>query len=200
VSGPSLILRELDELVLARRVHGDARPDVARGFPLARRHIHVAEARCRRQSEREELVVGREILLAQALDILRELVRSGVRPPRLAQREAVAEQGTDSGFLQRLDGGIGVRRRLLDVRPIDDRGNAGIERAQRADEIADIDVVRAIVRAVLAENEAKIVAQRAVRDQVADRAFPHVAVAVNKARHHDHLGCINHFRSGRCEI
>src|SRR3990172_8198650 len=134
-------LGHFHQLVLAGCVHPYARTNLTRRAPLARSNVYVAEAGGGGERQREELVLGGKILLAQAFDVLRELMMTRIHPPWLAEREAVTEHRADAGFLQRFDGCVGVRGRLLDMRPVHDRGDAGVERAQRADKIADIDVV-----------------------------------------------------------
>ncbi len=99
-------------------------------------------------------------------------------------------------FGQTLDQGIAVLRRIGDLRQVGDGGDAGIERAQRADQIADIGVFRTVVIGGGAGNIAEIVREHAVGQHVAQRALIEVMVRVDEAGQDDHARRVDHGRVG----
>ena len=84
------------------------------------------------------------------------------------------------------DQGVAVLGRIGDLRQVGDRGDAGIERAQRTGQVADIGVLGTIVIGRGAGNVAEIVREHAVRQHVAQRALIEMMVRVDEARQHDH--------------
>jgi hypothetical protein len=90
--------------------------------------------------------------------------------------------------------GVAVLRRVGDLREISDRGDAGVERAQRADQIADIGILGPVVIGGGAGNVAEIVGEQPVRQNVAQRALVTVMVRIDEPRQHDHVGGIDHGR------
>ena len=125
-----------------------------------------------------------------------------VVPPALAGDlgAAIAEHRTDAAVAQGLDGGVGVLRRVLNVRPIEYGRHTGVERTQRGDQIAGVHVLRATQGAEAAQNCLEVVAQRAVGQRVAKHAFPEVPMRIDEARHHDRVGGVDHLRIGRRQI
>ena len=91
-------------------VHADQDPELTRERPVVLRHVEVRVAGlARRHREREQAVVGGEVRLADAADVLRVL-ELAERPPLAAGRHAVRVDGADPGVLQALDRGVGVVR------------------------------------------------------------------------------------------
>jgi hypothetical protein len=72
------------------------------------------------------------------------------------------------------------------MRPVEDGRDPGIERAQRAHEIADARVFGPHYRACRSGDVAAVVRQQAVGQDAAKRALPHVPVRVDESRHDDH--------------
>ena len=121
---------------------GDAGADVARGLEL--RQGRFGRAAKGRQIERDELVVAGEILLAQPRDVAGIFGGRDLHDPAgLVLAGAIGEHRPHARVLQSLDAGVGVRGRILDVRPVEHAGHAGVDRAERADVVGGIDVVRA---------------------------------------------------------
>src|SRR5271169_6899774 len=111
--------------------------------------------------------------------------------PEKGHRGAVGEYRANARFLKRIDGGIGMRRRIDDVAPIKQRCNAGIDLIERSDEIADVDILRRVKADDLANQHAKIVVECPVRGNAPERGLPEVDVTVYKARHGDHAAAVD---------
>ena len=103
----------------------------------------------------------------------------------------------DAEFLEALDQGIAVLRRVGDLRQVGDRGDAGIDRAQCTDQIADIGVFRPVMIGGRAGDVAEIIGQQPVRQHVAQRALIEVMMRVDEAGQHDHARRVDHARLGR---
>ena len=115
-------------------------------------------------------------------------------------RRAIGKHRAHAGFLQALDRSVGVLGRILDVRPVEHAGDAGVDRAERAEQVGGIDVVRHHLGAERALHDVAIVLQRAVRQHVAQEALPHVPVGIDEARHHDRLRGVDHLGIGRADV
>ena len=102
----------------------------------------------------------------------------------------------DAGIRETFDQGVAVLGRIGDLRQVGDRGDAGIERAQCTDQVADIGVFRTIVIGGGAGNVAEIVCEHAVRQYVAQCTLIEVVVRVDKAGQHDHARRVDYGRLG----
>ena len=160
----------------------DAQAEPAREQPLL-----LVDRGAERQ--RHQLVGRGEMLLLQALDIARPF-GAGARSAR------IGVDRPDAGIRETLDQGVAVLGRIGDLRQVGDGGDAGIERAQRTDQIADIGVFGTIVIGGGAGNVAEIVREHAVRQHVAQRALIEMMVRVDEARQHDHARRVDHGRVG----
>ena len=109
-----------------------------------------------------------------------------VGPPLGADRDAVRVDGADAGFGQAADRRVGVLRRVVDVRPVEQRRDAGVERLERADQVRDVDVLGAVLDADVVEHPGEVLVERAAREDAAHRRLPRVPVGVDEARHDDH--------------
>jgi hypothetical protein len=67
-------------------------------------------------------------------------------------------------------------------------------RAERTDQIADVDVLGTDHAAHGAQDVAHVVVEQTVGQAVADCALPHVPVRVDEPRHHDHVRGVDHLR------
>ena len=114
--------------------------------------------------------------------------------------EAVGEDRPDAGLLKALDRGVGVSRRVHDVRPVDEGRDARVDALEGAPEVGREDVVGPIVRAELVEDRAEVGDQRVVRGARPDRRLPRVAVAVDEARDHDVAGGVDDLRAVRGQV
>ena len=68
-------------------------------------------------------------------------------PGNAAGAFEIAEHGAAAGIDQRLDGGIGVLRRVMDLRNVVDGRDAVVELREPAEQFADVDVLRPVVAA-----------------------------------------------------
>jgi hypothetical protein len=83
-------------------------------------------------------------------------------------------------------------RRVHDVRPIEHRGDAGIERSERAEQVADVDVLRSIMEAEGAEHQLDVDREIALRDQRSGQRLPGVAVGIDQAWHRELVSGIDY--------
>ena len=172
-------------------VRGDARVRLTRELPVVARDLEVGELGTgRRERERDHLVLRREVLGGGPHEPAR-LAFLPLAPPR----EPIGEHRTQAGVVERLDHGVGVRRRALDVRPVEQRRDPGVDRAERRDEVADVGVLGSERRRELVQHVrdvARPTLERDVGADVAQQAFPDVTVGVDEPGHHDHAGGVDH--------
>ena len=172
-------------------VHADRDPELARERPVVLRDVEVRVAGlARRHREREQAVVGGEVGVADAADVL-GVLELAERPPLAAGRHAVRVDGADARVLEALDSRVGVVGRVADVRPVEQRRDARVERLERAGVVADVDVLWAVVPADTAEHHREVVVERAGREDATDRRLPRVAVRVDEPRHDDHAARVD---------
>jgi hypothetical protein len=162
-----------DAAIAADHVGEDAQPELARQQPLL-----LVDAGAER--ERHQLVGRGEMLLLQPLRIARPL---GVR----AGAARIGVDRPNAGILEALDQGIAVLGRVGYLREIGDGGDAGIDRAQRTDQIADVGVLDPIMVGGRAGNVAEIIGQQPVGQHIAQGALVEVMMGVDEARQHDHV-------------
>src|ERR1700730_7876195 len=112
-------------------------------------------------------------------------------PPLAANRHAVCVDGADAGLPQAADRFVRMLRRVADMRPVEERGNPGIERLERADEVGGVDVVGAVMRADVAEHLREVLIECAAWQDAANRRLPRVPVRVDEPRHDDAIGRID---------
>ena len=94
--------------------------------------------------------------------------------------------------------GVGMRGRARVVRPVVHGGDAGIGQLDQAEHHAAVEILgRVELRGRVLRRE---IAEAAVADEVASERAPHVVVRVDEARHHDHVGGVDHLGAGRGEI
>src|SRR5262245_3580723 len=94
---------------------------------------------------------------------------------------AVTENGPDPGSFERVERRRGVVGRVLDVVPVDDGGDAGVETFERAGEGAGMDVVRLVAGPDGAEDQFQVGGERDVGAHAAQAGLPGVAVRVYEA-------------------
>lgn len=109
---------------------------------------------------------------------------------------AVAEHRPDAGRAQCGDARVRVGGAELDVRPVDQRRDAGVQAFERAGERPGVDVVRAVAGRQLAEDAGQVGGERAVGEDRAERRLPGVAVRVDEARHDDAAGGVDRLGAG----
>ena len=174
-------------------------PEIAGELPVVLRDVRRRVAgRARGHRERQQLIVRLKVLFADAPDVFGMFARA-VRPPLAADRDAVRVDGADAGVGEPGDRGVGVLRRVVDVRPVEQRGDAGVERLERAHQVRDVDVLGAVLHADVVEHAGEVLVERAAREDAAHRRLPGVPVRVDEARHDDHPGGVDLFRIRRVE-
>ena len=96
-----------------------------------------------RDAERDQRSAVGERAFQQALDLATRMRHLGeVRFARLrvGLRRAMEERGADAAFLERRHAGIGMGRRRVVVRPVDEGRDAMVELVQRPGQGGDVDV------------------------------------------------------------
>ena len=106
-------------------------------------------------------------------------------------RGAIGEYRANGRFPKRVDGSVGVSRRIDDVAPIEQRRDAGVDLVECSDQIADIDVLRRIEANDLADQHTEIVVQCPVRRDTAECGLPEVDVSVDETRHGNHAAAVD---------
>ena len=135
-----------------------------------------------------------EHLLAQAADVRRMRQRALLHPAlRLDAGLAVRIDRAAAGLAQRADRLVGVARRVLDVRPVEQRGHAGVERGEAAEQRRGIDILRPEVGSEPLEQLHEHARQVPIQAGVADRALPGVAVRIDQAGQDQVVGGIDDF-------
>ena len=133
-----------------------------------------------RHLEAEHVVARAEAALDEAAEVGRR------RPlPRALLDVAVGEHEAAGDRLQRVDGGVGMVDGLQPVRPVDGGGHARVERLDRRQQVAGVDVLGAEDLPPLQVEEHEVLGQRPVGAVPAQRGLPHVPVGVDHPRNHD---------------
>ena len=110
----------------------------------------------------------------------------GVHPvPGATEVVAVAEHEAARDLAERLQRSLGVVRCPQRVRPVERRRDAGVDRLERAEQVARVDVLGAEDLPVLQVVEDEVLAERPVAAVAAQGGLPHVAVGVDHAGHQD---------------
>ncbi len=186
----------------AADVNADANAQFASEGPIVFGHFERGELRAAgSQGQCEELVIAGKILLGDALDVVR-MLEAAVVPPRLHVEVgiAVGENAAHARLVQRRNGRVGMLRRVLDVRPVEQRGDARVDRAQRADQVSRVGVLGAIHRRENPQNVLEIFIEQRVGGDVAQDTFPDMAVRIDESRHDDPFGGVDHLRVLRAQI
>src|SRR5450755_3114705 len=99
-----------------------------------------------------ELVARGEPLPMDAERVLRISIVRGIGAGALE----IAEGGAAPRVKQRLDGGVRVLRRVMDLRDVVHRRDAIIELAERAEQLVDVHVLRSVDGSELVEDELEV--------------------------------------------
>jgi hypothetical protein len=106
-----------------------------------------------------------------------------------------------SGFLERIDGGVGHLGVAQDVAPVHDGGGAVADLVERADQVAEVHVARLVVQRELLVHVAVVIADAdPVRADAAQLVFPGMDVRVDEAGHRDAAAAVDHLGVGRGEV
>ena len=143
--------------------------------------------------EAVERAALREVLALHPLDVgevlqlaRRHLVDVAVGIARAQQRLAMRAQLR-----------VGVGRRADVVRPVVDRGDAGVGELDQPEHHAVVEIVG---RVELGGGVLRRKIAKPIGDEVASERAPHVVMRIDEARHDDHVGRIDHLRTARGEI
>ena len=104
---------------------------------------------------------------------------------------AVGENSPRAGVEQPLDRPVGVLRGGEVVRPVQQRGDARVERFDRAEQVAGIRVLGPVALAQPGVHAPQVVEQGPVGGDVVKRRLPRVAMGVDESGHHDHPGGVD---------
>ena len=104
---------------------------------------------------------------------------------------AVGEDEPPGHLLQRVHRGLRVVGGLQAVRPVHGGGHAGVDRLDRAQQVARVDVLRPERLAPLQVVPDEVLGERPVGAVAAHRRLPHVPVGVDHARHEDAAGRVD---------
>ena len=132
-------------------------------------------------------------MLAQTANIRRMTAQTLTHPGlRLQQRPAMRKDGPQARITQCRDRSIRMRRRILHLRPIQHRRDAGIDGAKRAEQVADVHILGTIARAQSKEDFLEVLGCGSVDVAMADTGLKCVPVTVHESRQHDHLFGADH--------
>ena len=82
--------------------------------------------------------------------------------------------------------------RVVDVRPVEHRRHARVDRLERAEVVPGVDVLGAVGGRELVEDDVEVAGEADVRRDPADHGLPGVAVRVDEARHDDAARGVDH--------
>ncbi len=171
----------------AARVGRDDHPHLAGGRHLAPGVLEGDQARLGERDAHRD-AVSRETL-HETLDapgiIDAHRVRGEVRVGPRRREIAVREGRADPGVHQPLDRLVGVLRGVVAMGEVQDGRDARVQRLERADEVADVDVLRGVAGGERRADPEEVVQQRPVRADPAQRGLPGVPMRVDEAGH-DH--------------
>jgi hypothetical protein len=115
----------------------------------------------------------------------------------------IAEDGAAAGVEQRLDRGVRVLRRVMDLRHVVHGGDAIVELRESAVEFVDVDILRPVHRREFEQDEFEvggvaaraavgIADQDAVGEEAAQRRLELVMMSIDEAGHDDAPGGVDH--------
>ena len=90
------------------------------------------------------------------------------------------KHSANAGVAQCCDRGIGVLGRVLDLRPVDERGATGFQGAHRAEQVARINVFRLVMAAKVSQHLGAIGPEPDIAHAVAQRGLPGVPVRIDE--------------------
>ena len=178
--------------------------ELARHADVVLDHLPAAPVRTEYgHGEGDAAVVARQAALAQRFDALARMRDVGERPRALGGRRlggAVREHRADAAVDEAVHRALGELDAGDVVAPVDQGGDAGVDLGQRADQVAEIVVLRTIARREIEVHVAEIVRGHPLRADAAQRRFPGVHVRVDQAGHDDLVAGIDRLVGGRAEV
>src|SRR4029453_12816794 len=150
------------------------------------------------QGHGQQAVVGGEVGVTDPADVVardRDLavvpvvVQGGVGA-------AVGVLGPDAGLLEPADGGVGVLGGVVDVRPVDQGGDAGVDALQRPGQVAGVDVLGPVEGGEGVEDLHEGGAEGGVGGAAPDGRLPGVPVGVDEPGDDDPAAGVEHLGVG----
>src|SRR5690606_37554104 len=180
-------------------VHGDRDAEFPREDPLGADHVvHTEAGTASGQGHGEQSAVRGEVGVPDPPYVVggdRDLAFEPVVGER-GVGAAVRVLGPDAGLLQRPDGRVRVLRRVVDVGPVHQCGDTGVDALQRAGEVGGVDILRPVHRGEGVEDLYEVVVQGGVRGHPLDGRLPGVPVNVEESGDHDEPGRVDNLGVG----
>ena len=184
-----------------RRRH---QPEFARHPDIVFDHLPGAPIRAEdRHRQRDAAVIAGEPPLAQCLDPIARMRHMGERHAAFLGRRlrrAMGEHRANAAVDQAVDGALGHLEAGDVVAPVDQRGDAGIDLRQRAEQIAEVIVFGIVAGGEIEMHVPQVIRRRPFDADPAQRGFPCVHMRVDQTRHHDLVGGVDGFVSGGVQI
>ncbi len=106
---------------------------------------------------------------------------------------AVREHRADAAVGEAVDRALRHLERRDVVAPVDQRGDAGVDLRQRADQVGDVIVLGVVARGEVAVHVLEVVGGQPLRADAAQRGLPGMHMGVDEARHDDLVGGVDGF-------
>src|SRR5215216_2619508 len=192
-----------DHAEAAGRVHGhvdgDGDAELAGQGPLGPHDLVAAVGRAAGgQGQGEQAVAGGEVGVADPahvvgrdgdLAVVPVVVQGGVGA-------AVGVLGADPGVPEALDAGVGVVGGVVDVRPVDQGRDAGVDALQRPGQVAGVDVLGPVQGGEGVEDLHEVGAEGGVGGAATDGRLPGMAVGVDEPGDDDPAAGVHHLGVG----
>ena len=187
-----------DEAVLApARVRGRHQPKLAGHADVVLHHLPGAPVGTEdRHGQGDAAVVGRQPALADGFEAVARMRDVGERHWVVAAHRlggAMREHRADAAVGKAVDRALGHLERRDVVAPVDQRGDAGIDLRQRADQVGDVIVLGVVARGQVAVHVLEVVGGQPLRADAAQRGLPGMHMGVDEARHDDLVGGVDGF-------
>jgi hypothetical protein len=183
-------------------VRGHEQIELARGLDLApgvgqRHEPELGE----RDPHSERPAVGGEVLAAHAPRVGEpRVVVLEMRALERHRIEAIGEHRSEACLAQAAHGLVRVRGRVVAVGEVEHGRDAGVERLERADVVAGVDVLGLDEGREVEPDAAEVVEQGPVGADPAQRRLPGVAMGVHETRQHDLAGGVEQLAVGHVEV
>src|SRR5262249_8858069 len=110
-----------------------------------------------------------------------------------SHRGTVRKDRSKARFLKRIDGRVGMLRRVDDVAPVEKGGYPGIDLIECSDEVSYVRVLRCIEPNDFPNEHTEIVIERPIRSNTAQCRLPEMNMAIDKTRHSNHATAVDFF-------
>src|SRR5690606_16208925 len=112
----------------------------------------------------------------------------------------VGVRGADPAVLKAVDVGVGVLGSVVDVGPVEEGRDPGVDALEGAGQVRGVDVLGAIQRRERIEDLDEVVVEGGVGRRAPDRRLPRVAVGVDEAGDDDVAGDVDDLGVGRFQV